>query len=209
MKLYGKTKDTNGTIGFVVTMAGQTVFDGTVQTTDSDADIFLGESVGLPILVFDFPLSLTGSVPFVLTVQGGSFRWTISETNYHGHKLKVMSVNIVAGVWPNGAPASEEEFIADSQSLLTEDFMAKYGDFPAANLDFDGVVSADNWQDVNGENNYGSDGRDNVMIDGVSYTVDSQSRAANHQMGDIHYSIGNGQTLTCDLVIAPARDIPA
>jgi hypothetical protein len=207
MKLYGKTKDTNGTMRFVISLAGQTMLDGIVQTTDSSLEDFLGDNIGSVVVAFDFPTSLVGSLPFSLRVEGGTFRWTISETNYHGNMIKDLTVNIANGVWPKGAPASEEEFIVDACSLTMSDLVNKYGESLGDNITYQGVTSRENWQDVNGENSFISDGRENVMIDGVSWNLDSAARAALTQIGDVHYSIQDGQTFTCNMVIAPAGDV--
>lgn len=210
MKIYGKTFGSTSTPRFLISLAGQTVFDRTVETTDSATlEEFHSDDVGNPLIVFDFPMQLSGAVPFSLYVEGCKFKWTVTLTNYHGNLTRVTDVDLANGTWPNGVPADKAEVIQDANSLEITDFLNKYGNVPESNFVIETTtVSADHWQDVNGENTVTSDGRDNLVINGVPKLLNVSLREQGIHMGDFHWTVEPGQTAVCDLVIAAAKDMP-
>lgn len=191
-------------MSFVVTMNGQTMFDQIIATPNLSQADFWSADLGVPIIVFDFPMDLHGAIPFTLTVDGGKMTWSLTETNYHGDVKEMVDFKLEDGIWPNGVPSSKQEVWDDINSLTPEQLITKYTEEASANAIYQITIpSADNWQDVNGENTAESDGRDNVRIDGIPRPINIALRESGVAMGDIHYQIESGSTFACDLIVVP------
>jgi len=175
LKVYGAAYSADGDADITLVFNGQQVKNGVIPTTHSPVPIGHTPANDISVLAeFDIDLSVTGNVPVELTVNSGSVIFVTIEGNYSGIDRNVQQTDPTVPIDPNN-PAT---FTVISVTVAPIDF---YGDL---NI-----------------NTSESDGKENVTIDGVA-----QPRVLIDPglIGDWHYTVHTGSTLTCDLVIDPA-----
>lgn len=176
-----------------VSWNGTQVFNGTVDTSEGMPDRFYPQPSMPWVCTWTADTSQSGTIPLVLTINGGDMVWATIYGNYYTTEVDAEGYTS----WYNALQT-------DIDTLTPEQFDAKNG-FTVTAAEEAMVMNnpANVYNDVSGIGTVQSDGHDNVVINGVPGT----RTVWEDELGPWNWLIPNGGTLTCDVRVLPVYGV--